>query len=405
MIKDHYLDVHKFIKDKNILKLFDVVEQHGGVLRFVGGWVRDALAGLASDDMNLTTDMAPDELVEACEESGIKTVPIGIKLEKVGVVFGNNVLEISSLRKNKFFGNKTEIEFSSNWEVDASKRDLTINAVYADIQGNVFDYYNGINDLEKGLIRFIGSPSARIKEDYIRILRFFRFYSIFGKGPMDEKSLQACIELHENLRSVPMEKIRDELFKILVTPKAMETISLMDKYEILSFVLPTPKNFDKLGFLVRLIEYYHLSSSALRRMFLIYDPDEKLAESLASRLKFSKKEKQLFVSLAQIHLSLDDLCDVKKLNKFIYLYGKDFCLNKLLLQASLDMKVPENLVFLLKHIETYKVPEFPIKGRDILDKGLSESSKIGEVLKMMEKTWIESDFELSGDEILQKIAK
>ena len=183
MIRDNYLDINKLVKNKQIFRLFRVVERHGGVLRFVGGAVRDALKGLSGFDLDLATDLSPDELVEACDEEGLKTIPIGIKYGTVGVLINDEVLEVTSLRKDvKTDGRHAEVEFTDNWEEDASRRDLTINAVYADEKGNVFDYYNGISDLENGIVRFIGSPTVRIKEDYLRILRFFRFYSMFGKG-------------------------------------------------------------------------------------------------------------------------------------------------------------------------------------------------------------------------------
>ncbi|MBR6663996.1 MAG: CCA tRNA nucleotidyltransferase, partial [Alphaproteobacteria bacterium] len=192
MIRDKYLDIKKLIKNKRILRLFLVVARHGGILRFVGGAVRDALMGIEGADLDLATDLSPDELVEACNEEGLNTVAIGIKYGTVGVIIDDTLLEVTSLRKDiKTDGRHAEVEFTDNWEADASRRDLTINAVYADEKGNVFDYYNGIEDLEKGVVRFIGSADKRIKEDYLRILRFFRFYSMFGKGNPDKKALKA----------------------------------------------------------------------------------------------------------------------------------------------------------------------------------------------------------------------
>ena len=170
MIRDNYLDMNKIIQDKKVLKLFRVVESHGGALRFVGGAVRDALAGLQGFDLDLATDLSPDELVEACSENGLRTVPIGIKFGTVGVIINDKVLEVTSLRRDvKTDGRHAVVEFTTDWEADASRRDLTINAVYADEKGNVFDYYNGIEDLEQGNVRFIGNPNHRIKEDYLRI--------------------------------------------------------------------------------------------------------------------------------------------------------------------------------------------------------------------------------------------
>ena len=203
MIRDNYLDINKLIKNKKILRLFLVVKHHGGVLRFVGGAVRDALKNIEGGDLDFATDLSPDELVEACTEEGLKTVAIGIKFGTVGVIIDDTLVEITSLRKDiKTDGRHAEVEYTDNWEEDASRRDLTINAVYADEKGNVFDYYNGIEDLEKGCVRFIGSASQRIKEDYLRIMRFFRFYSRFGIGDPDKKALAACVENKGGLKAL-----------------------------------------------------------------------------------------------------------------------------------------------------------------------------------------------------------
>ncbi|HBO50132.1 MAG TPA: CCA tRNA nucleotidyltransferase, partial [Alphaproteobacteria bacterium] len=186
MMKPNFLDMSKLLTSKRIYRLFDAVESHGGTLRFVGGAVRDTLAGRHNSfDLDLASDLSPDELVEACEDYGLKTVPIGLKFGTIGVIIDNQALEVTSLRRDVVTdGRHAKVEFTDDWSVDASRRDLTINAVYADLYGNVFDYYNGINDLENGIVRFIGNPDERIKEDYLRIMRFFRFYSIFSKQPM-----------------------------------------------------------------------------------------------------------------------------------------------------------------------------------------------------------------------------
>lgn len=148
MIRDNYLDISRITADPGVLKIFKIIRGYGGVVRFVGGAVRDALAGLKAANIDLSTDLSPDELAEACEEAGIRTAPIGLKIDTLGVAVGGTLLEISSLKKQVKGGNgRTEVEFTDNWEEDASRRDLTINAVYADENGNVFDYYNGIEDL------------------------------------------------------------------------------------------------------------------------------------------------------------------------------------------------------------------------------------------------------------------
>ena len=403
MIKDKYLNIEKLVSDKKIFRLFRAVESHGGVLRFVGGAVRNALRGMGGSDLDLATDLSPDELVEACQESGLKTVPIGIKFGTVGVVINGKVLEVTSLRKDvKSDGRHSEVEFTTDWEIDASRRDLTINAVYADEKGNVFDYYNGISDLENGIVRFIGSPTVRIKEDYLRILRFFRFYSMFGKGEIDQKALSACVENKEGLRQLSAERIRDELSKILLTTQAVKVIKIMADNGILDTILPVPKNYDKLAFLIEMCNQEHLESNWLRRLYIVFEPDEALAENLANRLKLSKKDKMLFIAWAQHQPQTAEFLDEKSLLKLIYRYGKEFCYHKLILNLAAEKKYINNLNEILEFINAAEIPLFPIRGRDLLEKGVAPNEKIGATLKLLENEWIESGFKMSREELLQK---
>lgn len=404
MFKDKYLDISRLTSNKNIFKLFRVVESHGGVLRFVGGAVRDAIAGLKGFDLDLATDLSPDELVEACEENNLKTIPIGIKFGTVGVVIDNQVLEVTSLRKDiKTDGRHAEVVFTSDWNEDASRRDLTINAVYADEKGNVFDYYNGVDDLEKGLVRFIGSANQRIKEDYLRILRFFRFYSIFGKAPIDRKALEACRENKDGLRQLSMERIRDELFKLFITPKVVETLQIMYDNEILSYLFPDTHYLEELDFLVNTIDVKELPNASLRRLFILYNPDETLAENLATRLRMSNKQKDDFVSWARYHPFFDELLEEKPLRRLIYLHGNDFCRDKLILLSALNRRVLPDLKQRLAHIAEIKLPEFSVKGRDVIAAGIKDNRKIGEVLNDLEQIWIDSDFSLTHEELLRRL--
>ena len=224
----NYLDITRIIEDQSILKLFRAVEDYGGALRFVGGAVRDAIVGIKGFEIDLATDLSTDELLEACAEKGLKTVSLGFKFARTGVVINNKILEVSSLHKNTQSKLKdSDLSFTDDWNADASQRDLTINAVYADENGNVFDYYNGINDLTDGIVRFIGNPSEKIVEQPIRILRFFRFYSVFSKTEPHKHSLQACVENKELLKTLAIEKIREEFFKIWLTPHAGDTVERM----------------------------------------------------------------------------------------------------------------------------------------------------------------------------------
>ena len=402
MMRDNYIDINKIVNDKKVFKLFRAAESHGGALRFVGGAVRDTLAGIRRDDLDidLATDLSPEELVEACEENGLKTIPIGIKFGTVGVVIGDKVLEVTSLRRDVCTdGRHAEVVFTTDWDADASRRDLTINAVYADEKGNVFDYYNGIEDLENGKVRFIGVPGQRIREDYLRILRFFRFYSLFGKGDIDKKALQACIDNREGMKSLSIERIRDELGKILLTPNVVKTLKIMFENEILAHFLPESHNLENLQFLIDLVDKYHIPYEPMRRLFILYNPDEKLAENLACRLRLSKKQRELFVRWSVYHPAIEEFYDDNSLRKLLYRFGRDFCFNKLLIEASMTLQEPQNFNEIIHKTNTLEIPVFPLKGKHIIEAGIVNHHKIGEVLDKLEELWIESDFSLNFDEL------
>lgn len=397
MIKPEFLDINSFVTDKNVLRLFDAVSAYGGVMRFVGGAVRDAIAGLKGFDFDLATDLSPEELVEACQEAGLKTVPIGLKFATTGVIINNKVFEVSSLHHGQ---NTTDAEFTDDWNADASCRDLTINAIYADNKGNVFDYYNGLSDLEEGIIRFIGNPEDRIKEHPIRIMRFFRFYALFGKGNPDEKSLQACIDYKNLLKEAAIEQVRDELFKILATRHPARTLNYIFDHDILSYIFPTPQTLTLLENLSNIVDRNNQLPDALRRLFMMYTPDEELAENLATRLHLNKNQKKRLVNWAKFDLDPNRLTEPEYLAAQIYRCGRDFCRDKVLFLTT-EGRYPEEKYFeTICAIDAVRIPEFPIKGSDLIELGITEQNKIGEVLDILKFLWIKRDFVPSRTELL-----
>ena len=404
MFIPEYLDMSKIVQSIKIGNLFDAVEEHGGTIRFVGGAVRDTLAGLSGFDLDLATDLSPDELIEACQNNGLKTVPIGLKQATVGVVIDNQILEVASLRRSvKNESGKYEIVFTDDWSADAARRDLTINAVYADLRGNVFDYYDGISDLKDGIVRFIGNPEDRIEEDCLRILRFFRFYARFGKTPMDKNSVAACIKYKGMLRNTPIERVRDELFKILITPNAAASMKVIYDNDILAYFLPKSRHLDALERLSRLVADNKYEGNFLRRLFVLYQPKAAAAENMANTLRFTKKQKEIFISWAKIDLHPENIMPQQPRLKFIYRYGKQFCIDKVLLGAAIyDFDGPA-VNRLLQEIENSVVPIFPIRGRDVVNKGIKGDRKIGQTLNMLEQMWIDSEFSLTREELLNAV--
>ena len=405
MFKPEYLDMSKIVHSAKVVRLFDAVEEQGGIIRFVGGAVRDTLAGLSGFDLDLATKLSPDELTEACQNNGLKTISIGLKQATVGVLIDEEVLEVASLRRSvKDESGHYQIEFTDDWEADAARRDLTINAVYADLKGNVFDYYNGIDDLEAGIVRFIGNPEERIEEDNLRIMRFFRFYARFGKTEMDKNALAACVKLKDTLRNVAIERVRDELFKLLIAPKAAPTMKILFDNDILSFFLPKSTHLDALQRLAKLIDDAHYEGNFLRRLFVLYQPSAAKAENLANTLRFTKKQKENFVRWAKIDLHPENIMSAQSRQNFIYRYGKQFCIDKVLIGAAIYGYENINVTKLLKEIEGTIVPIFPVRGRDIVNAGITGDRKIGKILDKLERQWIDSDFKMTRDELLKMIA-
>ncbi len=395
MIKDKYIDINKIIADKKIMRLFLVVKSYGGVLRFVGGCVRDAIAGINDFDIDLATDLSPDELAEACEEEGITTKAIGISHGTIGVIINGEMLEVTSLRKDvKTDGRHAVVEFTDDWSVDASRRDLTINAVYADEKGNVFDYFNGLSDLENGIVRFIGNPDTRIKEDYIRILRFFRFFGEFGKTKIDKKALKACIENKDGLKKISAERISAELKKIFKAKNPDITMKLMFENEILDAIIPQGNNFEVLK---KIKEH---SDDAKLRLFALYLPDEKSANNLSFILKMSNKEKDFFVNLAKNKIEPKTLLDETLLNKAIYLCGKDVVFANLLLNIAQNKMDEATKNDIFNKINNFEIPKFAIKGIDLIKAGVPQGVEVKTTLQKLEKIWIDSNFSLSKDDLL-----
>lgn len=405
MMRSEFLDINKLTTDADVIRLFKVVENHGGVLRFVGGAVRDALKNIKSYDLNLATDLSPDELAEACSDEGYNTIPMGIKQNSLLVKMDNSVVKISSLYKyveNDDGG--MDIEYTDNWEEDASRRDLTINAVYADEKGNVFDYYNGIEDLEKGYVRFIGSAAQKIKEDPLRILRYFRFYAMYGLEEPNRKAIEACSEYAELLKKIPMEKIRDELFKILATYHAPRAFRLMQNNGILSYILPDAQYIDNLEFFNKIAVGENVANGEIVRLFILYRPDEVWAENLAVRLKLNRGQKNLLMQLGSAEIKLGELLTTVGQKSIIYRYGKDFAQAFLLTSYAELLKVPDNLWGIYAAIAQMGKPVFPIAGKDLIALGIS-SNHIGDVIKELEKRWIESGFTLDKEQLINQYSE
>ena len=392
MFHPEYIDVKKLITNNDILRLFNIVEKHGGVLRFVGGAVRDAIAGIERSDIDLVTDMSPSEFSDMCADEGLKTVPIGIQFFTMGVIINDNFFKVTSLCSD-------DANTKDEWKDDAAKRDLTINAVYADEKGNVFDYYNGINDLNLGNIKFIGSPQKNIESDYIRIMRFFRFCAMFGKN-IDKKSLNACIKNKDLLHKVSLEKIKEELFKIFLAPQAVTALQLIFDNGILDFLVASPQHLDDLDKLIQLENKLNLKTNIIRRLFISFEPDAKRCNRLADIFRLNKYEKDYLLALCKANLNPSDFKDIVSINKSLFKFGKDICIDKWL-YLNLYNKNTTKTIEVLNTLFKQEKPIFPLSGKDLIDLG-ADSKLIGLYLDSLKKDWFENGCLASKADLIEK---
>ena len=390
MFHPEYINPKKLITNEDILKLFNLVEKHGGVLRFVGGAVRDAISGFPRANIDLVTDLSPSEFSDMCDDEGLRCVPLGIQFYTLGVVINKSFFKVTSL-------NSEEETYKDEWKNDASLRDLTINAVYADDKGNVFDYYNGIKDLENGVIKFIGKPEDNINSDYIRIMRFFRFCAMFGKK-IDRKSLKACIKNKHLLKKVSADKIKEELFKIMTAPYAVRALELLFDNAILDFLIAPPKDLNAMNKLDDLVKKLGIEKSIIRRIFVIFQPDVKRANRLADIFRLSKEEKDYLIALISSKLTISNFKDSVSINKSLYRYGKELCRDKWLC-LNLDNQDIYNIRSTLNTVDSITIPTFPVTGKDLIKLG-ADKKFLGMYLDVLKKEWFEKGCYLSKEELL-----
>jgi poly(A) polymerase len=282
--------------------LFAALEADQGKARFVGGAVRDGLLSLPVNDIDIATTLDPHDVVDRLKRAGVKAVPTGIDHGTITAVLPDGPVEITTLRRDvSTDGRRATIAYTDDWREDAARRDFTINALYADpLTGAISDYFGGIADLEARRLRFIGDASARIGEDHLRILRYFRFLARYGDNELDNSAYDACVTAANSLMALSRERIADELLKLLGVASPIHALRLMVKGGILRPVLPEvdAAGIARIDRLMTREAEAGIGASALRRLAALLPPDATLADAIGARLKLSNKaRKRLVVAL------------------------------------------------------------------------------------------------------------
>ncbi|MCE2926928.1 MAG: CCA tRNA nucleotidyltransferase [Rickettsiales bacterium] len=380
-------------------------------LRFVGGAVRDSLLGREVKEVDAATTRYPGETQSLAIRHGLRAIPTGLEHGTITIVIGEKSFEVTTLRKDiKTDGRHAEVTFTDNWQEDAARRDFTMNALYLSPDGEMFDYFGGETDARSGNVAFIGNPEERIKEDYLRILRFFRFYAHYGKIQPDAKALNACKANAEKLKTLPVERIWQELSKLLTASRTADALQLMHKHGALSFVLgANPNNTDMVR---RAEEIAALSSVAIsvetKLVALMESVSPAIkAAALAAHLKSSLATRKNMELLQANYPSLMTDLTLVKQKKLVRALGQELAVQALILAWAIsDEKAinthsyHEALVFM----RSWQPPKFPVSGSDLMALGKPAGKELGDALAKLEALWEASDYHLTKAELLGKLA-
>ncbi len=383
----------------------------GAEVRFVGGCVRDALAGRRVQDVDIATHLLPEEVMRLLEAAGIKVIPTGLKHGTVTAVVDHKPFEVTTLRVDvETYGRHAKVAFTDDWTADAARRDFTFNALSCAPDGTLYDPFGGEADLEAGRVRFVGDARARIEEDYLRLLRFFRFQAHYGRQPPDPAVLDITSELAPALDRLSGERIREELFKLLQAPDPVPVVELMMERGILQRILPAAADGALLAALMR-AEAPEEPVDPVVRLAAVSAPGRARAEGIAERLRLSNRQRFALVYLLAPPLDPCAEVPVKELHRAVRKLGAP--LSRQLMRLSWarhhvgeEAAVPDAaFAAALADVERLAGKSFPLFGRDALALGVPEGPQLGRLLDAVEEWWAERDFEPSREDCLRHLGE
>jgi poly(A) polymerase len=361
----------------------------------VGGAVRNALLGLPVAEIDVATTALPAEVMRRVTAAGCKAIPTGIEHGTVTVIIEHQPVEVTTLRQDvETFGRHATVKFGRDWKRDARRRDFTMNGLSLSVDGEVYDYVGGVADLNARRVRFIGDAATRIAEDYLRILRFFRFHAYYGEGDLDAEGLAAAIAARAGLEQLSRERVRMELMKLLVAPRAAAAISTMAKADLLAPVLQTECNTNAFTKMANIEEACELSPDPVRRLAALgVWPAEGLA-LLGQRLRLSNIERDKIVAMSDRFWLVEPQIGEQGAHELIYDIGPEQFRDRALLawsrsDASPHDKEWRNLVTLPQR---WTAPVFPLKAADFIARGVDKGPSLGAALARAEEAWIAAGF-------------
>lgn len=397
---------HPWMTARSTRAVLRALTRDGGAARFVGGAVRNALLNETVGDVDIATPLAPPEVMRRLKDAGLTAVPTGIEHGTVTAVSSGTPFEVTTLRRDvSTDGRRATVAFTTDWSKDAARRDFTINALYAAEDGQVFDYFGGIADLKARRVRFVGDPTTRIREDYLRILRLFRFHAWYGKGELDAEAFAAATREKPGLKLLSAERVQKELLRLLEAASPIPALKAMERASILAEILPVDVQLERVARLVEIETANRRKPDDLLRLAALLPDDAKVARKLSAKLRLSNEHKDRLVEAVEADRRIDASISLREARKLLYRLGQQGFRDQLLLRwsdAGYDPKDP-GWAKLLKLAESWKRPELPIDGRDVMAKGIDEGPKIGTTLRALEQEWIEADFAPTRRALLRRL--
>ena len=389
--------------------VLEALEARGGAgcARFVGGCVRNAVIGRDIDDIDIATMLTPDEVSAALEARGIRVVPTGVEHGTVTAVADHQPFEITTLRRDvSTDGRRAVVAFSTDWAEDAMRRDFRLNALYLDAEGVIYDPTGeGLADARAGRIVFVGDPMIRIREDYLRILRFFRFLAWFGRGEPDAAGLQACRALKDMLSGRSAERTQKEMLKLLAAKDPRVSLRLMAATSVLSACLPLVKDLKRLEGLIE-VEAGLGEIDAELRLAAMIPQEVKTAELAAERLRLSNAQRERLAAAVGSEPRIVSWMSPRELRRAVYRLGKSafFDRARLAWAGSSNRKAAElQWRALLSLAEDWQKPEFPVGGDDAKAAGLPAGPQIGRALREVEDWWVDEDFPAQRELVVDRL--
>ena len=403
------LPLQTWMKKQSTMAVMHALSQKGGTAKFVGGCVRDTLAGKTEPDnfdIDIATPTRPTEVLELLKQQGIKAIPTGFRHGTITAVVDNDEFEITTLRADrKTDGRHAVVEYTDDWEIDAHRRDFTINSIYCDPEGLLYDPVGGIEDLRTNTIRFIDEPEKRIQEDILRILRYFRFKALFDSSDVDPTALAACSKFAPKLKTLSGERICSELLKWLSARDPIPTLTQARDCGVLESMLMSTTIDTSIDILKRLLAYEEQCGDPdpLRRLYVICTNKAAIPD-VVRRLRLSKSAGKRLKTMDSIAPKISEDLTENNACKILYACGKQIFIDGLLTaSAAFPEKQPRDLIGLYDLANSWRPPIFPITGRDVLAIGVPQGPLVKQFILELEEWWLENNFKATRKEALDQL--